>query len=100
MPTDYRNLPAITTEEIARDLRALGLERGDIVLVHSSLSRIGQVVGGAEAVVDSLLEAVGPEGTVAVPTFPFLGSMLEYIRSDPPFDLEETPSKMGAISEA
>lgn len=100
MPVDYRTLPPITISEIARDLRALGLEPGDLVLVHSSLSRIGQVVGGAEAVVDALLEALGPEGTLAVPTFPFLGSMLEYLRSDPPFDAEETPSKMGAVSEA
>lgn len=100
MPTEHRHLPPVTVEEIAQDLRALGLEWGDRVLVHSSLSRIGQVVGGAEAVVNALLEAVGPEGTVAAPTFPFLGSMLEYIRSDPPFDAENTPSEMGAISEA
>jgi aminoglycoside 3-N-acetyltransferase len=100
MPVEYLNLPPISAEEIARDLRALGLERGDCVLVHSSLSRIGRVVGGAEAVVDALLEVLGPEGTLAVPTFPFTGSMLEYLRSDPPFDAETTPSQMGAISEA
>src|SRR5687768_12720625 len=100
MRSDYGHLPPITSAEIARALRALGLERGDCVLVHSSLSRIGRVAGGAEAVVDALLEVVGTEGTLAVPTFPFTGSMLEYLRSDPPFDAETTPSRMGAISEA
>jgi aminoglycoside 3-N-acetyltransferase len=100
MGVDYRKLPLNTAGEIAGDLRALGLVRGDRVLVHSSLSRIGNVEGGAEAVVDALLEVLGPEGTLAVPTFPFDGSMLEYLLSDPPFDAETTPSKMGAISEA
>lgn len=82
------------------DLRALDLRRGDVVLVHSSLSRIGYVQGGADAVVDALLEVLGPEGTLAVPTFPFDGSMLAYVKSDPFFDREATPSKMGAITEA
>jgi aminoglycoside 3-N-acetyltransferase len=53
-------------------------------------------------VVDALLEVVGAgvgEGTVAVPTFPFRGSMLAFVRSDPVFDVEETPSLMGAITE-
>src|SRR5688500_2762369 len=96
----YRDLPPIDREGVARDLRALGLRAGDTVLVHSSLSRIGYVDGGAEAVVDAFLEVLGPAGTLAVPTFPFTGSMLAHVRSDPDFDVDETPSKMGAITEA
>jgi aminoglycoside 3-N-acetyltransferase len=95
-----RPLPVISSAEIVRDLRALGLRRGDTVLVHSAMSRLGFVPGGAPAVVDAFREVLGPEGTLAVPTFPFTGSMLAYVRSDPEFDLELTPSKMGAITEA
>ena len=92
--------PTVTRADIARDLRTLGVRPGDTILVHSAMSRIGYVEGGAPAVVDAFRDVLGPEGTLAVPTFPFNGSMLSYVRSDPDFDVETTPSKMGAITEA
>jgi aminoglycoside 3-N-acetyltransferase len=58
----------VTREQIATDLRALGLRAGHNVLVHSSLSSIGHVVGGAASVVQALLDLVAPDGTVVVPT--------------------------------
>ena len=51
------------------DLRQLGVEKGMDVMVHSSLSSIGRVVGGAETVVDALVAAVGSSGTVLLPSF-------------------------------
>lgn len=86
--------------EIARDLRSLGLAAGDTVLVHSAMSRIGRVEGGAKAVVEGFLEVLGPAGTLAAPTLPFLGSLRAHLESDPGFDAETTPSRMGAVSEA
>jgi aminoglycoside 3-N-acetyltransferase len=99
MPADYRSLPPVTGPELARDLRALGLGAGDTVLVHSAMSRFGNVQGGAAAVADAFLRVLGPPGTLAVPTFPFTGSMLAHVRSDPDFDLDATPSSMGALTE-
>lgn len=96
---DYRSLPQITREEVARDLRGLGLSAGETVLVHSAMSRIGFVQGGAGAVVDAFLDVLGDAGTLAVPTFPFNGSMLGHVKSDPEFDVDGTPSLMGAITE-
>ena len=88
MPADYRTLPPIDRSGIARDLQTLGLRGGDTVLVHSAMSRIGRVAGGAPAVVDASLDVLGPAGTLAVPTFPFTGSMLAHVRSDPDFDVD------------
>jgi aminoglycoside 3-N-acetyltransferase len=59
--------PATVTSLVA-DLRALGVEAGVTVMVHSSLSRLGYVCGGAQAVVTALLDAAGPTGTLMMPT--------------------------------
>ena len=58
----------ITPERIASDLADLGVEPGDTLLVHSSLSSLGWVTAGQPAVVDALVEAVTSEGTIVMPT--------------------------------
>ena len=58
----------VCQEEITRALHRVGVRRGDTVMFHSSLSSMGWVVGGADTVIDGFLEAVGPAGTVVVPT--------------------------------
>lgn len=80
-------------------LRAMGIVPGDVLLVHSSLSRIGYVEGGPETVVDVLLEAVGPKGHVLMPNSPNAGYQLEYIRGLHVFDVAADRSKLGAITE-
>jgi aminoglycoside 3-N-acetyltransferase len=56
-------------DKLIGDLASLGVAKGDIVLVHSSVRRIGPVIGGAASVVWSLLDVLGPSGTLVVPTF-------------------------------
>ncbi|MEZ5243696.1 MAG: AAC(3) family N-acetyltransferase [Acidimicrobiales bacterium] len=58
----------VTRTSILRDLRALGVVAGDTLIVHSSLSSLGWVVGGAQTVVEALLDATTATGTVVVPT--------------------------------
>lgn len=58
----------ITKNDILRALSALGLRRGNIVMVHTSLSKIGYVCGGAQAVIEALIETVGEHGTIMMPT--------------------------------
>ena len=59
----------IDREQITGDLKALDIRTGDAVMMHSSLSALGFVDGGAETVVDALLETVGRDGTLLVPAF-------------------------------
>lgn len=54
--------------DMIKTLTELSIQNGDIVLVHSSLKSIGHMEGGAEAVVESFLEAVGKDGTLVMPT--------------------------------
>ncbi len=57
-----------TIETITNDLKALGIEKGMTVIVHSSLSSIGWISGGAVAVVEALMKVVTEEGTIIMPT--------------------------------
>lgn len=59
----------VTVSSIVSDVRDLGLGSGDTVLVHASLSALGWVSGGAQAVVEALRTAVTPSGTLVMPTF-------------------------------
>ncbi|MGW1785959.1 aminoglycoside N(3)-acetyltransferase [Streptomyces sp. NPDC002143] len=68
MPTPPPTGPLVTQDTLTAELRALGVEPGEILLVHSSLSSLGWVCGGPVAVVRALLETVGPDGTIVVPT--------------------------------
>jgi aminoglycoside 3-N-acetyltransferase len=74
---------ALSKESIAAGLREIGLERGDIVLLHSSLSSLGAVDGGAGAVVKAFCEVLGDEGTLVVPVFGSLGAITDAVKSDP-----------------
>jgi aminoglycoside 3-N-acetyltransferase len=58
----------VTQASLAGDLRRLGVREGGVVLAHTGLSALGWVCGGPQAVVGALLDALGPEGTLVVPT--------------------------------
>jgi aminoglycoside 3-N-acetyltransferase len=85
---------AVTRQDIVRGLRELGVREGDILMIHSALSSLGRVEGGSDAVIDALIEAVGPDGTIAMPTL-----YLPSIVSGEVFDVDESPSMMGEITE-
>ncbi len=84
-------MKAVTKDDIIAGLADLGLRAGDTVVMHSSLSCFGKVEGGAETVIDALLEVLGATGTLVAPTFSFDSGV---------FDPVTTPSQTGAITEA
>ena len=59
---------AVIKEYIVNKLQEIGLKKGDIVIVHASLSSMGYVCGGAQAVIEALFETVGNEGTIVMPS--------------------------------
>ncbi|MCX5301723.1 AAC(3) family N-acetyltransferase [Streptomyces sp. NBC_00193] len=107
--------PLCTRASLAAELRGLGLRPGETLLVHSSLSSLGWVCGGAATVVTALLDALGDAGTLVVPTHsgdnsdpaqwsnpPVPEAWWADIRAAmPPFDARTTPTRgMGAVPEA
>ena len=67
------------------------------MLVHSSLSSFGHVERGADAVIDAVIEAVSPGGTVLFPTL--TGSEALSSENPPVFDVLNTPCWTGSIPE-
>lgn len=77
-----------------------GVNKGDILLVHSSLKRVLKKVVTEqnikvtpEMVYDSLMESVGEEGTLILPLFNFDFPKTKF------FNIYESPSHMGALTE-
>lgn len=92
----------VTKDDILQDLESLGVQRGSLLFVHSSMSALGRVDGGADAVADALLEALGPNGTLVVPAFTYADPH-DYPDSINPawiFDPASTRSGMGAVTNA
>jgi aminoglycoside 3-N-acetyltransferase len=91
-------MPRVNTPaSLVGDFIALGLRPGTIVMVHSSLGRIGWTEGGPVTVVRALLETLGPEGTLVMPAESPQVSDPGHVGV---FDPETTPTTMGAIAEA
>jgi aminoglycoside 3-N-acetyltransferase len=82
--------------EIKRGLRILGLKRGNIVLLHSSLGSMGNVEGGAETVVEAFLETLGETGTLIVPVFGNLGILTHAVKGRPDAVVSDCPKGMVA----
>jgi aminoglycoside 3-N-acetyltransferase len=102
---------------LSHDFAALGVCLGQVVLLHSSLSSLGHIEGGAGTVVSALLDVLGTDGTLVVPagtaghsdTSPLYraavagmtpGEVAAYRARMPAFDPATTPSQqMGRIAE-
>jgi aminoglycoside 3-N-acetyltransferase len=84
----------LTRPEIETTLRAAGLAAGDKLLVHSSLRRVGPIVGGADTMIDAMLAVLGAQGTLAMPAFCYTWPL-----PDPWFDPATTPGRTGMLTE-
>ncbi|HVP10781.1 MAG TPA: AAC(3) family N-acetyltransferase [Phycisphaerae bacterium] len=85
---------------VSEGWRRSGIDPGDTVLIHSSLTKTMQALRkagldpSADLVLDSFREAVGPSGTLLLPLFNF-----DFTKGVP-FDIRSTPSHMGILTEA
>jgi aminoglycoside 3-N-acetyltransferase len=89
----------LTRDRLVGELRALGVGPGDTLLVHTSMRKLGPLADGPDTAIDALWEAIQPGGTLVMPTFTVSGLMYDYVRSNPSFDTDTTPSHVGKITE-
>ncbi len=83
----------LTFKNLVNEFRELGVAKGDALFIHSSYKSFGGVEGGPQTVIDALLDVIGLEGTLIMPTFnyDFLKGVV--------WDYRSTPSQMGVLTE-
>ena len=90
---------AFTPADLKDALVRVGVVAGDFLMVHSSFDRFAGFRGGPLEAIRALQDVVGPRGTLMMPTLPFGGSAIEYAVRDVVFDVRQTASSMGLITE-
>ncbi len=75
---------ALSRAEVTGQLRALGVARSGVLLVHTSFRAVGPVEGGPLGLIEALRASLGPDGTLVMPSW--TGD------DDEPFDPASTPA--------
>lgn len=92
-----QNRNELFCEDLVKGLQELGITKGDLLFVHSSLGAFGHIQGGASTIIRALLQTVEEDGTILFPTFtrPYilLGDTLNKYYNYRPFD----PADLGQI---
>jgi aminoglycoside 3-N-acetyltransferase len=84
----------VTLAQVVESLTAVGIRAGDGVLVHAAIQYLGSPVGGVDTYWQAFNNVLGPDGTLAVPTFTFI-----FARGRP-YDPGNTSSdQMGVFAE-
>lgn len=82
----------ISQRELTQHLLALGVRRGGMLVVHTAFSAVAPVEGGPAGLIAALRDALGPEGTLVMP------SMSD--DDEHPFDVARTPCRgMGIVAD-
>ncbi|MDY7233055.1 AAC(3) family N-acetyltransferase [Hyalangium rubrum] len=76
--------PELSRAHVAEQLRALGVREGGVLLVHTSFRAVRPVEGGPLGLISALRDALGPRGTLVLPSS--TGD------DDTPFDPRTTPA--------
>ena len=84
-----------TAEDLKIDLQNLQIFPNDTLLIHSSMKSIGEVAGGADTVLDMLMDYFKETGLLAFPTLSYRDVNAE----QPRFDVKNTPACTGILPE-
>lgn len=80
-------------------LASAGIAPGDVVLMHSAFRATNGYRGKPQDVIGVVLDAIGPTGTLVMTSMAYTSSTVEYLETNPLFDVRRTPSQMGIITE-
>ena len=85
-----------TKKQLKENLLSLGIAGGDCILIHSSYKSLGGVEDGTQGLFEVLMDVLGAEGTLVLPTLSYdiLG-----LPGEVRFDVRTTPSCIGYLPE-
>jgi aminoglycoside 3-N-acetyltransferase len=87
-------------QQLASQLRSMGLATGDTVLLHSAFNPYNGFTDGPQKVIECLLQVIGSSGNLLMVSMGYHGMTTQaYLRSGEKFDVLKTMSSMGIISE-
>jgi len=81
-------------ESLAVELKSMGILSGDVVIAHSSFKALGFKTFSPTDVLCTVLEVLGPEGTLIMPTFTYSYAGIWNVK---PFDVDTTPGPTNGI---
>jgi aminoglycoside 3-N-acetyltransferase len=108
------NRKIVIKQDILDALEKIGIKNGQSIIVHTSMKNFGFVCGGPQIIIEALIESVGDDGTIMMPTQTWKNLDPSYgvhweepkewwdiIRSNwPGYDKDITPTNsMGAVAE-
>lgn len=63
-----KNRKIVIKKDIVDALRQIGVVNGQNIMVHTSMSNFGFVCGGAQVIIEALIDTIGNDGTIIMPT--------------------------------
>lgn len=85
-----------TADDVVALMQEMGMKEGSTVCIHSSMKEFYNYKGTARELIEKILKALGPEGTLMMPAFPPVKKAFEpgYV-----FDKENDPTEAGYLAE-
>src|SRR5438093_13280082 len=94
---DRRMMTVADFEEL---LRRLGIVEGAVAMLHSSMDAIARRVRISPMQLIRILQTkLTEQGTLLMPTFPFMGRQAHYVGRVKHFNVSRTPSQSGLVTE-
>lgn len=87
-----------TVHELLDDLKKSYLDPDRDVFIHGSFSKINAGIK-AEELIKIFQDFMSPSANILMPAYPMPGTMQEWMSDPAPFDVQNSPSMMGILTE-
>lgn len=83
-----------SAKDLVGELVRLGMKPGSVVLVHCAMNNFYNYQGSVDELIDELLQALGPQGTLCMPAYPYDKNNVDKV-----FDVRNDKTAAGLLAE-
>lgn len=99
-PVIVRAFYSYNAGDFTKELRRMRLREGDLVMVHSGFRATNGFKGGPQELVEALIGAIGPTGTLAMMSMAYQNMRShDYLLRGKPFDVRRSVAMTGIVAE-